>query len=116
MRGGRSGIESCLCTFKFSREFGSPLTSRDVRQGMLSFNSLENLEARNKLVHREVPLSNGVALMGAVKCYYHTSDSISMTTNVVLTQDLCRFYVSSMSVLCRFHVSLATKFRPTTYL
>ena len=115
MRGGRSGIESCLCTFKFSREFGSPLTSRDVQKGILSFNSLENLEARNKLVHREMPLSNVVALMGDVKCYYHTSDSISMTTNVALIQDLCRFYVSSMSVLCRFYVSLSTDSSFTTY-
>ena len=115
MRGGTSGIESCLCVFKFSREFGSPLTSRDVRQGMLSFNSLENLEAKNKLVHREVPLSNGVAFIGTVKCYYHTSDSISTTTNVALIQDLCRFYVSSMSVLCRFYVSLSTDFSFTTY-
>ena len=111
MRGGRSGIESCLCVFKFSREFGSPLTSRDVRQGMLSCNSLENSEARNKLIHREVPLSDGGALMGDVKCYYHTSDSISMTTNDALMLDLCRFYVGFMSVLCQFYVGFMSVWR-----
>jgi hypothetical protein len=38
-----------------------------MQQGMLLFNSLENLEERSKVTHRERLCSNELALMGAVK-------------------------------------------------
>ena len=93
-----------LLAFKFSRELNSNMPSCISREVIGCLNSLENWEVRRQLSIPELPSRSPSPYFAPLRCLLRIIASFTSP----LTRYLCQFYVGSMSVLCRFYVSLTS--------
>ena len=100
-----------LLSSKFSRELNSNMPCCISGEVIGQLNSLENLETRRQLSMPELPSRLPSPYFAPLLCLLRIIASLSSS----LTFKLCQFYVGSMSVLCRFYVSLTSFYVLLTY-